>query len=208
MTSSEVESISAELPDPLLERPIPRPSRSSSDPSPLAKNHAYFGAGTKGSNPPCSSGESGELPYCACSPRVRRRCHLVIPHRAIVPLRSLHRRRLGPCCASAAAQPFHLLERARPVSAQQARQCTVGEEPPTGLAARAVVCLVVRVGNPRDRRPASRARFSVPSVDRHAFVKGGHFLGEAFAGFAPKTLGPFEQRPPRRVEEPLHLIFR
>ena len=141
MTSSEVESISAELPDPLLERPIPRPSRSSSDPSPLAKNHAYFGAGTKGSNPPCSSGESGELPYCACSPRVRRRCHLVIPHRAIVPLRSLHRRRLGPCCASAAAQPFHLLERARPVSAQQARQCTVGEEPPTGLAARAVVRL-------------------------------------------------------------------
>src|SRR6516165_2846454 len=61
MTSSEVESISAELPDPLLERPIPRPSRSSSDPSPLAKNHAYFGAGTKGSNPPCSSRESSEL---------------------------------------------------------------------------------------------------------------------------------------------------
>src|SRR6516162_5664645 len=60
----------------------------------------------------------------------------------------------------------------------------------------------------RDRRPASRARFSVPSVDRHAFVKGGHLLGEAFTGFAPKTLGPFEQRPPRRVEEPLHLLFR
>ena len=60
------------------------------------------------SNPTPSSGESGELPYCACSPRVRRRCHLVIPHRAIVPLRSLHRRRLGPCCASAAAQPFRL----------------------------------------------------------------------------------------------------
>src|SRR6516165_12381617 len=88
------------------------------------------------------------------------------------------------------------------------RACAVGEEPPTGLAVRAVVRLVVRVGNPRDRRPASRARFSVPSVDRHAFVKGGHLLGEAFAGFAPKTLGPFEQRPPRRVEEPLHLLFR
>ena len=102
---------------------------------------------------------------------------------------------LGRAAASAAAQPFYLLERARPVFAQQARQCAVGEEPPTCLAARAVVRLVVRVGNPRDRRPASRARFSVPSVDRYAFVKGGHFLGEAFAGFAPKTLGPFEQRP-------------
>ena len=92
---------------------------------------------------------------------------------------------LGRAAASGAAQPFHLLERARPVSAQQARQCAVGEEPPAGLAARAVVRLVIRVGNPRDRGPASRARFSVTSVDRHAFVKGGHFLGEAFAGFAP-----------------------
>src|SRR6516165_12093444 len=36
--------ISAELPDPLLERPIPRPSRASSDPSPLAKKIDRGGA--------------------------------------------------------------------------------------------------------------------------------------------------------------------
>ena len=107
---------------------------------------------------------------------------------------------LSCAAGSAPAQPFHFLERTRPVFAQQARQYAVGEEPPTGLAARTVVRLVVRVDNPRDRRPASRARFSVPSVDRHAFVKGGHFLGEAFAGFAPKSLGPFKERPLRCVE--------
>ena len=33
---------------------------------------------------------------------------------------------LGRAAASGAAQPFHLLERARPVSAQHARQCAVG----------------------------------------------------------------------------------
>ena len=76
------------------------------------------------------------------------------------------------------------------------------------MAARTVVRLIVRVDNPRDRRPASRAWFLVPSVNRHACVKGGYSLGKAFAGFAPKTLGPFEQRPPRRVEKPLHLLFR
>ena len=82
---------------------------------------------------------------------------------------------------SAAAQLFHLLERARPVFAHQARQCSVGEQPPAGLATRAIVRLVVRVRNPSDWGAASRARFSVPSVDRHAFVKGGHFLGEALS---------------------------
>jgi hypothetical protein len=38
-------------------------------------------------------------------------------------------------------------------------------------------------------------------VDCHAGVKGGHFLGEAFASFAPKSLGPLKERPLRCVCE-------
>src|SRR5215813_3774863 len=74
---------------------------------------------------------------------------------------------------STAAQIFHLLERERPVFAHQARQCAVGEEAPAGLTSRTVVRLVVRVDNPRDRRPTHWARFSIPSVDRHALVRTG-----------------------------------
>src|SRR4051812_43132073 len=59
---------------------------------------------------------------------------------------------------------LQLLERARPVAAQQAGEGTVGEQLAVGLAPRAVVALVRRVDGALHRLAAVRAGLAVPTV--------------------------------------------
>src|SRR5260370_21680266 len=87
--------------------------------------------------------------------------------------------RFGCPDRSSAADFFvHLLQGARPIFSQQPRQRTIGEEPPLGLALRAVVRLVIRVANPLYCRAADWARLTESSMHGHPFSEGGHLLGE------------------------------
>ena len=100
---------------------------------------------------------------------------------------------------------LELFQRARPVLAQEARERAVGEEPPTGLADRTVVRLVLRVDDPLHRRPAVGTRLAVATVDRHALAKAVTFSGTSGAP-SPKTLDPLGQHVARRRVEPRDLL--
>src|SRR5712664_2530672 len=100
---------------------------------------------------------------------------------------------------------FELVDRARPARLEQARERAVGEDLAAGLAARAVVGLVVRVDDTLDRRAAHRAGFAKSSVHRHDLAKGGDFLRKIRARLLAQPLGPSGERCPRRIAESLHL---
>ena len=84
---------------------------------------------------------------------------------------------LGAPCASL----LELLQRLRPVAAQQLRERAVGEELAARLAGRAVVRLVLRVDDPLDRRPADGTRLAVAAVHGHPLAERGHLLRESRA---------------------------
>src|SRR5713226_9847965 len=73
---------------------------------------------------------------------------------------------------------FELVDRARPARLEQARERAVGEDLAAGLAARAVVGLVLRVHDALHRRAAHRAGLAKSPVHRHALAKGGDLLRE------------------------------
>src|SRR5271157_1836660 len=76
---------------------------------------------------------------------------------------------------------FQLLERARPVAFEKARERAVGEELPAGLAVRAVVGLVFGVHDALHRGAAHRARLAVSPMHCHPFAKRGDVLGKPLA---------------------------
>ncbi len=82
---------------------------------------------------------------------------------------------------SMAPQILQFIERARPVGAQEPGKAAIGEHPASGLAPRAVVRFVVRITDTENFRAAPGARFSVPSVNGHAFAKRSDLLREPLA---------------------------
>ena len=100
---------------------------------------------------------------------------------------------------------LQLVERSRPIIFQQPRQRAVGEDAASGLAARAVVGLVVGVADPLYGGAADRARFAEPAVDGHARAERRDFLGKAVAGLGAESLDPFEENLTRGGIEPLDL---
>src|SRR5574341_1765502 len=74
-----------------------------------------------------------------------------------------------------------LIHRAWPALLEQARERAVGEDHAAGLAARAVIGLVLRIDDALHRGAAHRAGLTVASVHRHLRTEGGDVLWKAIA---------------------------
>src|SRR5207237_4035679 len=81
-----------------------------------------------------------------------------------------------------AAALFHFFESPGPVGLEEAGEGAIGEQAAAGLAARAVVDLVLGVDDPLHRRAADRARAPIAAVDGHLLAERGDVLGEALGG--------------------------
>ena len=99
-----------------------------------------------------------------------------------------------------------LINRLRPIAMQQARESPVGKQPPSGLAAGAVVRLVLGVDDVLYGGAAVGAWFAVAAVDGEVGAERGDFLGESIDSLGAESLGPFEQRAARGVVEAGHLV--
>src|SRR4051812_39956693 len=73
---------------------------------------------------------------------------------------------------------FPIVDVARPVVFQEAREGAVGEYFAFRLAAWTVIRLVLGVDDALHRRAAHGARLAEAAMDRHVGTKGGHLLGE------------------------------
>src|SRR5690606_32111850 len=101
---------------------------------------------------------------------------------------------------------FQLLERARPVLPQQLREGAIMQEAPAGLAAGAVVGLVLAVDDSLDGGATMGARLAVPPVYLHPRVERGDLLWKAVARFGGEQLGPFPEQALRRLVEGCDLL--
>src|SRR5487761_172288 len=100
---------------------------------------------------------------------------------------------------------FHLVQGARPILMQKARERAVGEQAASGLAPRTIVSLVVRMPNPLNRGAASRTRQSIAAMHRHLGSKRGHLFRERTSGFRAQAIGPFDERGAGGVVKPREL---
>src|SRR5687768_613066 len=88
---------------------------------------------------------------------------------------------------------LELLDRSRPVSLQESRQGAVGQDLAAGLAARAVVGLVVGVPNALHPRSADRARFLISAMHGHLRAECRHLFRKAITRLGAKSIGPLNQ---------------
>ena len=93
-----------------------------------------------------------------------------------------------------ASEEFELVEGARPIFAEKARESAVGEELSAGLACEAIVGFVGSVTDALNFCVTARAGLFVAAVDGHAFAKGGHVFGEFSGSFGAQALGPTGER--------------
>src|SRR5258708_4426302 len=101
-----------------------------------------------------------------------------------------------------------VVDRLGPVVLQEPRERTVGEQPAAGLAARAIVALVLRVDDPLHGRAAHGAGLLEAAVHRHLFAKRRHLLGKAVAGLGAQQTGPLRERGARCLVEASRLLLR
>src|SRR5581483_3182645 len=102
-------------------------------------------------------------------------------------------RALAPARRSGTAARLELVERARPVLMEQARERAIGEQPSRGLAGRTVVGFVVSVADPLNRRAADRTGRAIATMNRHRGSKGRHVFGESVAGLGAQPRDPFAE---------------
>src|SRR5919106_1655270 len=110
--------------------------------------------------------------------------------------------------ASPASNALQLLQRARPVLAQDPAEGAIGQDAAARLATRAVVRLPIRVDDPLDGGATDGARLAVLAVHGHPGTKGGDLLREPLAGLCDPDLRPLAQDLPRAPPQPLDLLVR
>jgi hypothetical protein len=103
-------------------------------------------------------------------------------------------------------QCFQLVEGAGPVCAKEAGEASVCEDFSAGLAAGAVVRLVVSVADALYGLAACWAGLSETAVDGHVAAEGCDFLGKVAAGFCVEAIDPELKRVARGGEEALPLF--
>ena len=94
------------------------------------------------------------------------------------------------------AGSLQLVDVARPARLQQPRQRAVRQHAAAGLAARAVVRLVVGIDDALHRRAAHGAGLAVAAVHRHVVAERRHLLPESRAGLGAQPVGPLGRAPP------------
>ena len=105
-------------------------------------------------------------------------------------------------------ETLELVDGLRPVLPEQAREGAIGQQLAAGLAARAVVGLVVGVADALDGGAADRARLPVAAVHRHVRAKGGHLLGEVVAVVGAQPGDPVGKRRAGRLVQARDLFRR
>src|SRR5580765_829336 len=88
---------------------------------------------------------------------------------------------------------LQLLQRFRPVLAEEPRHRPIGQEPPAGLTPRAVVRLVLGVDDALDGGAADGAGLAETAVDGHAFSPRGYLLRELACRFGRQAVAPADQ---------------
>ena len=83
----------------------------------------------------------------------------------------------------------------------------VGEHAAAGLAARAVVGLVLGVDDALHGRPAHGTRLAVAAMHGHAFAKRSHFLGETRRLLGPQAVCPLVQHRLRCPIQAVDVLF-
>src|SRR5260221_12990821 len=96
----------------------------------------------------------------------------------------------GPAGAPGCPPALELIQRLRPVLAQQTRQGAIGEQAAAGLARRTVVRFVPRGRDPLNGRAAPRTGLAVPPVRRDARPGRRHFFGKRAAPPPPPAQLP------------------
>ena len=82
---------------------------------------------------------------------------------------------------------------ARPIIFEKSRERAVGENATLGLAARAIVGLVVGVADALNGGAADRAGLTEAAVDGHARTERSDLLRKTIAGLGPEPLDPFDE---------------
>jgi hypothetical protein len=100
-------------------------------------------------------------------------------------------------------EEVEFVERARPIFAEEAGECAVGEEFASGLARGAIVGFVAGITDALDFGATAWAGKFVSAMDCHAFAKGGYFLGELAGGFGAEAIGPLPEAGAYGFEEAL-----
>src|SRR5687767_5966381 len=85
---------------------------------------------------------------------------------------------------------FHLLQRARPVLLQKARNRAIRKQAPFRLTRRAVIAFVFGINDALDRRLASRTGFPIPAMDRHLRAERRHLRREFLSGLRTQPGDP------------------
>src|SRR5262245_25010229 len=107
------------------------------------------------------------------------------------------------------AAPFlPLFERARPIGAEKARERAIGQQSSAGLAAGAVVGLVLGIHDALHRRSTHGTGLLVTAVHRHLGAKGGHALGKIRPALRAQTLGPLHEHGARSLTKTGDLLIR
>ena len=88
---------------------------------------------------------------------------------------------------------LELFQGAWPVIPKQAGERTVGQEPASSLARRAIVRFVFRINDSLDWGAAHGAGQPVASVNRHPFPECRHLFRKTLSRFLAQPLRPFHQ---------------
>src|ERR1017187_4595660 len=108
----------------------------------------------------------------------------------------------------AALEGFQLLQRARPVLAEQARETPVRQHLAARLAARTIVGLIAGVANAQHFFATSRTGLAVAPMHGHPIAESGHLLREFLAGFGAQPVEPQRRSIARRGMQPRDLFRR
>src|SRR5215472_4592813 len=101
-----------------------------------------------------------------------------------------------------------LVYRPRPARLEQPRQSSVGEDHPAGLAAGAVIGLVLGIHDALHWRPADRAWSAEATMHRHLRSECGHFLWKITTRVRAQSFGPLGEHYARGLVESLDLRGR
>src|SRR5262249_2723530 len=107
-----------------------------------------------------------------------------------------------------AGSNLELLDGFGPIFLQKTREGPIRQETSFGLAGGAIVGFVRFIPDALDFRVAARTSLVVPSVNGHAFSKGGHFFRELVPILSAKTAHPLIERCACRLKQPAHFFIR
>src|SRR6476646_4105217 len=101
---------------------------------------------------------------------------------------------------------LELIQRSGPIRSEQAREAAIREQLAAGLAARAIVRLVVGVTDALNLFAAAGARLAISAVRGRAFAERSNFFREALESRGVEAVDPDLKSSARRLIKPIPLF--